>query len=227
MSDSVGTRPLILGFDTTAAHCAAVLLSGTQVLASAREEMARGQAERLVPLIQDVLATADVNINDLDALGVGVGPGNFTGTRLAVATARGLSLACRIPAVGVSGLEALAFGAEAPVLASLDARSGQVYLQGFGRPPANPEIRPTDALGAPDFNGAGPSSDVLCVGDHAERIAAAHRAKVGAPLYPTAEAVARIASTRYLDTDTPRPAPIYLRPAGAAPAADPPPLMLT
>ncbi|MEC9312383.1 MAG: tRNA (adenosine(37)-N6)-threonylcarbamoyltransferase complex dimerization subunit type 1 TsaB, partial [Pseudomonadota bacterium] len=77
------TEPLVLGFDTSAAHCAAALLRGDTVVAEALEPMTRGQAERLMPLLEEVLATGGATWADLDAIGVGVGPGNFTGIRIA------------------------------------------------------------------------------------------------------------------------------------------------
>ena len=73
--------PTILGFDTSAAHCAAALLSGDRILASAHEDMAKGQAERLMDLCAGVLESAGYGYSDLDAIGVGIGPGNFTGIR--------------------------------------------------------------------------------------------------------------------------------------------------
>ena len=91
---------LSLGFDTSAAHCAAALLQGDRVLAHRHEEMARGQAERLFPLLAEILAEAGAGWHDLAVIGCGTGPGNFTGIRIAVAAARGLSLALAIPAPG-------------------------------------------------------------------------------------------------------------------------------
>ena len=70
--------------------------------------MDRGQAERLLPMLEEMLAEAGVGWRDLDGIGVVTGPGNFTGVRLAVAAARGLALALGIPAVGVTVFEALA-----------------------------------------------------------------------------------------------------------------------
>ncbi|MFP4451570.1 MAG: tRNA (adenosine(37)-N6)-threonylcarbamoyltransferase complex dimerization subunit type 1 TsaB, partial [Rhodosalinus sp.] len=99
--------PLVLGFDTSAAHCAAALLSGDRLIAARAEEMGRGQAERLMPMLEEMLAEAGVGWSDLDVLGVGTGPGNFTGLRIAVAAARGLALALDVPAVGVSGFEVI------------------------------------------------------------------------------------------------------------------------
>ena len=78
----------VLGFDTSAAHCAAAVVSGGRVLACRVEPMARGQAERLFPLLEALLSQAGVTWRDLSAIGVGTGPGNFTGIRIAVAAAR-------------------------------------------------------------------------------------------------------------------------------------------
>ena len=89
--------PLILGFDTSAAHCAAALLCGEQCLAARHEDMTRGQAERLMPLLEDLLAEAGASWRDLARIGVGIGPGNFTGVRIAVSAARGLALSLKIP----------------------------------------------------------------------------------------------------------------------------------
>ena len=98
----MGSEPLTLGFDTSAAHCAAALLSGERVLAARAEEMGRGQAERLMPLLEEVLAEAGAAWSDLDRIGVGIGPGNFTGIRISVAAARGLALSLDISSIGIN-----------------------------------------------------------------------------------------------------------------------------
>ncbi|HKL06468.1 MAG TPA: tRNA (adenosine(37)-N6)-threonylcarbamoyltransferase complex dimerization subunit type 1 TsaB, partial [Roseovarius sp.] len=120
---------LVLGFDTSAAHCAAALLCGEQVLAVRAAEMGRGQAEHLMPLLQDILAEAGVTWADLDRIGVGVGPGNFTGIRISVSAARGLALALNIPALGVSGFEAVAQANPEPHIAVLPGPRGMCYVQ--------------------------------------------------------------------------------------------------
>ncbi len=88
--------------------------------------MARGQAERLIPLLQQVLNDHGAVWNDLDAIGVGVGPGNFTGIRISVSAARGLALGLGKPAIGVSNLEAQAYGLDGPVLRCPDARRDRI-----------------------------------------------------------------------------------------------------
>ncbi len=214
---------LILALDTSAAHCAAALLAGDRVLAEADEPMEKGQAERLMPLLGDLLRDAGAEWRDLHAIGVGIGPGNFTGVRISVAAARGLSLALGIPAVGVSALEALALGAEGVRLASLDARQGRLYVQVFGpdgtQAPVLCDLATLPAIPA----GQAP----LCIGHEAGALAARTGGRVAPPRYRLAEATARIAALRWQAAPAARPAPLYLRPADALPARDAPPRILT
>ncbi|MCU9847354.1 tRNA (adenosine(37)-N6)-threonylcarbamoyltransferase complex dimerization subunit type 1 TsaB [Defluviimonas sp. WL0024] len=196
--------PLILAFDTAAAHCAAALVSGDTVLAARAEEMGRGQAERLMPMLEELLAAAGHGWRDLDALGVGIGPGNFTGIRISVAAARGLALALGIPAVGVSGFEAADPDRAAPFWAVIPGPRGTVYAQRRGDAPSAPEILPDTALASLD-------APVL-------RLDAV-------PADRIAVHIARVAATRWQGA-TPRPAPLYLRPADAAPARDTGPAIL-
>ena len=96
-----------LAFDTSGPYVAAALQLGDRTEVTV-EPMARGQAERLMPLLQEMLAVHDLSWSDLDRLIVGIGPGNFTGIRIGVAAARGLALGTGLPTVGVSSLDALA-----------------------------------------------------------------------------------------------------------------------
>ncbi|WP_207103063.1 tRNA (adenosine(37)-N6)-threonylcarbamoyltransferase complex dimerization subunit type 1 TsaB, partial [Paracoccus shandongensis] len=136
--------PVALGFDTSAAHCAAALLRGDTVLAQASEAMTKGQAERLFPLLESLLSDAGLDWRDLDVIGVGIGPGNFTGIRIAVAAARGLALSLGIPAVGVTATEAAALGLPRPCRVVLPLRADQVVWQDFGTGAAD---RPQQAAG--------------------------------------------------------------------------------
>ncbi|MRU15221.1 tRNA (adenosine(37)-N6)-threonylcarbamoyltransferase complex dimerization subunit type 1 TsaB [Roseovarius sp. A21] len=193
----MGSEPLILGFDTSAAHCAAALLSGDRVLVTRHEEMGRGQAERLMPLLEEVLAEGGATWRDLSRIGVGVGPGNFTGIRIAVSAARGLALSLGIPAVGVNGFEAITLTAPDGHLPALPAPRDQLY------------IRPTDAP--------------PCLMSRAEAEALGPLAQAPAP-QDFALSIARIAGDA--PKDTPPPAPLYLKPADAAPSRDAPPKIL-
>jgi tRNA threonylcarbamoyl adenosine modification protein YeaZ len=215
---------LILGFDTSAAHCAAALVSGDRILSHRHEELGRGQAERLFPMITEVMEEAGCTLADLDAVAVGTGPGNFTGLRIAVSAARGLALSLERPAIGIPSHEALAEGLPRPLLASIDARRDRVYLQLFGDGTRGPETVMLDtvdtAWGVPGL---------MVTGHDAARIARRLEAAV-VPAQPPAPAIVRAASRLLAEssgrTDWPRPAPLYLRPADAAPPADRGPVMI-
>jgi len=197
----------ILAFDTSAAQCAAALLCGDRVWLKI-EAMDKGQAERLLPLLEELLAEAGVAWRDLAAIAVGTGPGNFTGVRISVAAARGLALGLGIPAIGVTRLEALAHGLPRPLTVIEDARRGEVYVQSFTDAGAGPaRIATLDDLGA---------VEAMQTGSGCDGVAAA---------MPLVLAIAQIAAGR-LGTDQLRPAPFYLRGADAAPPSDPPPVIL-
>jgi tRNA threonylcarbamoyladenosine biosynthesis protein TsaB len=196
---------ILLAFDTSAAHCAAALLSGDRLILR-HEAMDKGQAERLMPLLEELLTEAGLGWRDLAAIGVGTGPGNFTGVRIAVAAARGLALGLGIPAIGVTRLEALAFGLPRPVTVVEDARRGEAYVQRFDDAPGPARLAALEGL----------VLDGALTGSAVDGLPAA---------MPLVEAIARIAMMR-LRTTQPRPAPFYLRGADAAPPADPPPVIL-
>ena len=202
---------LLLALDTSAAHCAAALLSDGVIVASRTEPMARGQAERLLPMAEEVLAEAGLRWGDLTALGVGVGPGNFTGIRIAVSAVRGLALGLEIPAIGVTSFEAHAEGRPQPLVVALDARRERAYVQGFGTAPQAPALLPTKDL-------AGLVDAVPFLTDLPDQ-GGEH---IGAP---DPAAIARVAARR-ADRHAPPPAPLYLRPADAAPPREAPPLIL-
>lgn len=173
--------------------------------------MAKGQAERLAPMVTDLLAKGGIGYADLTALGVGIGPGNFTGVRISVAFARGLALALGIPAVGVTRLEALAYGLPRPVTVLDDARRDMVYAQTFAATPGPATVLPIADL-CPDGPVTGPGAALTGLTPAPQPI-------------PLVEAIARIAATR-TRTPQPAPAPFYLRGADAAPPSDPPPVIL-
>ncbi|MHA6263435.1 tRNA (adenosine(37)-N6)-threonylcarbamoyltransferase complex dimerization subunit type 1 TsaB [Arenibacterium sp. CAU 1754] len=203
MTDNAHDTPLVLGFDTSGTHCAAALVSGDTVLASRSEEMGRGQAERLMPLIEELLAETGHTWRDLSAIGVGTGPGNFTGIRISVSAARGLALGLDIPAYGIDGFEARAQALQAPGLITIPAPRDQLYV-----------ALPDDALAIMDR-------------DAAQQVADSHGLTIAPQPAPDhlACAIAQLAAAHWPDT-APPPAPMYLRPADAAPSRDEPPVLL-
>ncbi len=127
---------LILAIDTALDACAAAVLDTetARLIAQESQTMKRGHAEALMPLIGRVIAQSGIGFETLDRIAVTTGPGSFTGLRVALSAARGLGLAAGKPVVGVTTLTAYAAPVvsrndEHPVVAAIDARHDQVYLQ--------------------------------------------------------------------------------------------------
>ena len=196
----------LLAFDTSGPWIDAALLRGAD-LVRRREAMATGQAERLMPLLAELLAEGGVGWGDLRAIGVGTGPGNFTGLRIAVAAARGLALGLGVPAEGVSAAEAYGEGLGDVVVALPVPRGGVLALRGAR----------VERLEAGTPLPEGWAARPLC-GPAADRLGGAT-----AEAAPLAPAIARIAAGRAAP-GRPRPAPAYARPADAAPGPAAPPL---
>jgi tRNA threonylcarbamoyl adenosine modification protein YeaZ len=216
---------LILAFDTSAAHCAAALLLGDTILMSRVEEMQKGQAERLMPLLEEVLTEAGKGWADLDRIGVGVGPGNFTGIRISVSAARGLAMALDIPAIGVSSLQAMAYTSATSdlTMAILDARQGNLYCQLFNK--GGEAFDEPRLCAANDLSNHCSQGTPIIVGHNSAELAAQlGMTHADAPPIKTVESIAQIAANR--TPDGTRPAPMYLRPADAAPPRDPAPKIL-
>jgi tRNA threonylcarbamoyladenosine biosynthesis protein TsaB len=130
----------ILALDTATENCSAALLISGALLC--REELiGRGHAQRILPVIVELLSEADAALQDLTAIAFGRGPGAFTGVRLAACVAQGLAFGAALPVVAVSDLQALAQRALTQesdvdrVLVCMDARMHEVYCGAFERGP--------------------------------------------------------------------------------------------
>ena len=118
----------VVVFDTSNQYIAAALYRGKQEVQSIVEFMPRGQAERLMSLLNELLEGASLDWQDIGKIGVCTGPGNFTGIRIAVSAARGLALGLEIPAIGISSFEATLLGYGDEELALLPANEGFYYV---------------------------------------------------------------------------------------------------
>lgn len=126
-------RPIILAVDT-ATSCTSVALTAGDVhsgelLASLTLNSKVTHSRRLLSALDWLLVESDVALTDVDGLAVGLGPGSFTGLRIAMATVKGLAVAADKPLLGVSTLDALALRCtgEKRVCVLLDARKKEVY----------------------------------------------------------------------------------------------------
>ncbi len=221
----------ILALDTSMGACSAAVLranGGARGLFAQQETMARGHAEALMPMVAGVMEEAGLAFPKLDLIAATVGPGSFTGVRIAIAAARGLALATGAKLYGTDSLTVMARAAlttgafePRPFAVAVDARRGMLYLglyDATGRKLAGPIlIAPEEAVALL------PGDLHLAVGSGANLLAEAG-ARAGRPLeaklpelQPSAAALAAIA----LEAGETLPVlqPLYLRPPDARPQA--------
>lgn len=128
----------LLALDAATECCSAALLLDERLL-TREEELARGHAERMLPMIDELLGEAGIRLQSLDAIAFGRGPGSFTGVRLAASITQGLAFGAGLGVVPISDLRALAqraFDEDARVTRALvcnDARMQEVYWGCFER----------------------------------------------------------------------------------------------
>ncbi|MGH1371975.1 MAG: tRNA (adenosine(37)-N6)-threonylcarbamoyltransferase complex dimerization subunit type 1 TsaB [Cellvibrionaceae bacterium] len=124
----------ILAVDASSEACSVALLSDGQVH-GAFILAPRQHTQRLLPMIDELLAAHQVALSDLDAIAYGRGPGSFTGLRICLGLVQGLAFSCDIPVIPVSTLQTLAVGAirqfnlplHSKILVALDARMNEIY----------------------------------------------------------------------------------------------------
>jgi tRNA threonylcarbamoyladenosine biosynthesis protein TsaB len=202
---------LILAFDTSTAACTAALLEpdGT-VVASRDEVIGRGHAERLVPMIEEML---DGHVPS--RILVGVGPGSFTGLRVGIAAAHGMAIGWRVPLAGMNSLALLAASApagEGKVAAALSGGHGELFVQTFDRKKLSatgPVMNLTPSAAAIKVEAP------LVVGTGAEALVEARHSGEALPILPSAsKALALPELLRMLECK-----PIYARAPDARPKA--------
>lgn len=123
----------ILAIDTATERCSVALRIDGQ-LTERVVDTARGHADLILPMVEEILREAGVSLRDLDGIAYGRGPGAFTGVRIAIGVVQGLAFGADLPAVGISDLAAVAQQIARPgdrVLVCMDARMSEVYWATF------------------------------------------------------------------------------------------------
>ena len=221
-------RRFILAIDTALGATSACLLEmgAAQPLAAESLPMERGHAEALIPLLDRLVARIEGGFDAVGRVAVTVGPGSFTGIRVGVAAARAVGLACRVPVVGVSTLQALAAPAIAnklppPVIAAIDARHGAVYAQVFGAGGVTlmeashlPVAAVIEAAGPGPLRLVGSGAPMLAIEAWSRGLNADVDSQAAVP---DIALVARLGALA--DPDPAGPKPLYLKAPDAKPAA--------
>lgn len=202
---------MILAFDTSTAACTAALLEPDGTIVASRDEViGRGHAERLVPMIQEML---DGHVPA--RIIVGVGPGSFTGLRVGIAAAHGMAIGWKVPLSGMNSLALLAASAppgDGKVAAAMTGGHGELFVQTFDR-------RKLTATG-PILSLSPPAAAMkvdapTIVGSGAEALLEARHSGEAIPLLPSASrALALPELLRTLECK-----PIYARAPDARPKA--------
>lgn len=205
--------PVLLAFELATEACSVALWHDGRTLA--RHDVApRRHAELALPWAEALLVEAGLSKSQLDALAVGVGPGAFTGVRLAISLVQGIALGLDRPVVPVSTLAALAepFLVGGPVLAAIDARMGELYLGEFvadeeGLPRAtaaeclwpveSASVRLLDRWSASNAARVGVGTGFAAGGGVWCAELAGRLMRVDAEALPTASAVARIGASAW------------------------------
>jgi tRNA threonylcarbamoyladenosine biosynthesis protein TsaB len=221
----------ILALDTSMGACSAAVLATTgdaRRLVLREALMARGHAEALMPMVAEAMDESGVAFAELDLIAATLGPGSFTGVRIAIAAARGLALVTKAKLFGTDSLAVMAklaragddFSAE-PLAVAVDARRGMLY---FGLYDADARKLAGPLLIAPDEAATLLPGDLrLAAGSGAGLLAEAgarqgRSIKATLPeLQPSAAALAEIAYESGETSPTLRP--LYLRPPDAKPQA--------
>jgi tRNA threonylcarbamoyl adenosine modification protein YeaZ len=215
---------ILLAIDTASTLCAACICDSAaeKELGRAVLDLGKGHAEHLMGVVHDAMAQADVDFARLERIAVAVGPGSFTGVRVGVSVARGFAMALKIPAVGVTTLEAIAaeardkFGAKT-VMAALDGGRGEIHAAVYDE--GGREIAGPAAMSIAEAVLLAKAHSALLAGSVAATIAAQAAAGLQVGTAQAAADIGVYARLGAVKETGEKPKPLYLREADAKPQA--------
>ena len=218
----------ILAIDTAANACSAAISVDDRITASCYQEMVRGHAEHLVPMVGKIAEEADCALKKIDLVAVTVGPGAFTGLRVGLAAARGFALSAGVPCLGMTTLEVIAAAIvdiPSSLMVVLNSKRDDVYCQVFdpnGHPLTKPAIVTPTKISEIARRYITGSSPLVLAGNAAPDtneylVRAGIQTEILPYQYPDASILAKLAALRWSQgSPIVRPAPMYLRSADAA-----------
>jgi tRNA threonylcarbamoyladenosine biosynthesis protein TsaB len=212
----------VLAMETSTLAGGVALVDGEHLLGEYLLDIRVTHSERLMVAVDRVLSDVGWTIGDLDGLAVSIGPGSFTGLRIALGTAKGLAFGRKLPIAAVPTLDAMAASLPFAALAVcpvIDARKGEVYAA-FYRWDRAAARRESDYLAlAPDELARRLDEPTILLGDGARSIVSPHaRLAPAARRVPSPATVAQLGHERLVRGETVAAAdltPLYLRPSQA------------
>ncbi len=197
----------ILAIDTVTEACSAAINVHGKVIQRLEIEP-QGHSRLILDMVQVVMQQQGIELAELDAVAVDIGPGSFTGVRIGIGVAQGLAYAAKLPVIPVNSLETLAYATPHPlVLAAIDARMQQMYYAFYRNPPGNtPQAIIEPALIMPENLKISGATEVFGVGSAWDRYATALTVAMNSALsnwlperYPEAGTVSIIAAAYGLE----------------------------
>ena len=217
---------LILGIDTATPQVSVAIGGHEGVLASTQSARGRQHAEILTPAIEFTCRQARIELSEISVVAVDLGPGLFTGLRVGVAAAKAMAHALRVPMIGVSSLDLVAFPLRhSPklIVAAVDARRGELFTASYRQVPGGLQRLTPNHVVSPDDLASellATAEECVLVGDGATRYREVfdglHKVEIieEGLSYPAASSLVMLAHARALREDWVKPwdlQPLYLR----------------
>ena len=221
---------LILGIETATIQVGCAIGGHEGVLASFHASKGRRHVETLVPAIEFMCRQAQIGLSEISAIAVDVGPGLFSGLRVGVSAAKALAQALRVPTIGISSLDLLAFPVrytDRLIVPVIDARRGELFYAFYRQVPGGAQRLSSYQVGSPDDLASellARGEDCLVVGDGALRYPAILTEVSGAEAggatsaFPSAASLVELAHPQALREEFVQPwelQPLYLRKSDA------------
>lgn len=213
----------ILALDTSTENCS-VAISHNDACYSESEVCPREHSQKLLPMVDRLLAATALSLSQVDAIAFGQGPGSFTGVRISVSMMQGLALGADLPVIGISTLASLAQLADqktkaVSVVSAIDARMGEVYLGCYAIENGLPILNQPEVVVAPESTSSYyPDTQSVGVGtgwqSYYEELASNNIQVLDDILYPDAESMLPLALHKFEKGEclsVEQAQPVYLR----------------
>ena len=212
----------VLALDTSHSFCSTSVIRSNVVLSEISQIKDKETSENVIKLVDKALLKANLDLQDLDSIAVGVGPGNFTGIRVGISVAKGLAFALNIKCFGITRFQTLITN-DKPTLAIINIRENLFYSQMFikEKPISNPIEETLSNIINRKYR-----KDTIISGDNAFMISKKLRLKCGKKNSIFKASQIGFISLKYSKLNELLPSPVYVKEPDAKLPKEPPPKIL-